>query len=46
VSHGAGAFLLDIRMRMRDAKCTHKEINDGRGMEGERVYVFAAQNET
>jgi len=39
-------ILLDIRTRMRDVECTHKETNDGRGMEGERVYVFAAQNET
>jgi len=32
------SILLDIRMRMRDAECTHKETNDGMG-DGRRKSV-------
>jgi len=46
VSHCAGAFYLIIEREgeMQSAR-TRKQMTGG-GMEEERVYVFAAQNET
>jgi len=46
VSHGAGAFylILEREGEMQSAR-TKKQMKGG-GMEGEWVYVFAAQNET
>jgi len=46
VSHGAGAiFLILEREGEMHSAPTRKQMTGG-GMEGERVYVFAAQNET
>jgi len=46
VSHGAGEFylILEWEGEMQSAR-TRKQMTGG-GMEGERVYVFAVQNET